>query len=384
MEHKATLSNQTMTSPSDPLIPQSSKPKQGWLKRVAIFVCWVLVQLSWTSWFLTSTWIEQGFWTLPIGLLFIPVQWSSFFGCVGLLMMKRWAVLPFLFVNLWLIKHDIAVSFSKNFDKEDIGVMTWNIEGKTALNDGSSCVTDFINKWQTNGKRQILIIQEVPQNKVRSLEQSLNLSCSFQTYEQGWTLGAMVCSDPKWTIKPWKQRPLDNTGYRYLFVELMDQETQGKINVLNLHLQSLAKVAIEDKVPQSKDVVTQVRRAFTSPRKYLGLLTDQNIEHQKSILKVGTTQTQLKDPSIIAGDFNTPPQVPIHKKMRELNLQDAHLERGLGWGFTISKFGLIFSRIDFLYATEQLNWVGRTQTHSSVTCSDHKPITAWIDADFLQ
>lgn len=373
------MTNDSTLSPTE-----TPTPRHNILYRILEFVCWGLAQISWITWLLTSTIVEQGFWTLPLGVLYIPLQTVSMLGCIGLLWRRIWVVLPWLLLNIFCFQKDIAFTLFNNHNDNDIAIMTWNIEGKTTLNAQSNCVVDFIHDWKEESRRQILVVQEVPQNKVRSLEKELGLSCSFQTYEPNWTLGSMVCSDSTWSVKPWKQRPLDNTGYRYLFAELTDKGTKQKINILNIHLQSLAKVAIDDKVPRSNDIVQSLRLALKHPRTYLGILTDQNIEHKESILKIGSTQTALKDPSIIAGDFNTPPQVPIHKMMRNLNLQDAHLERGSGWGFTIAKFGLIFSRIDFLYATEQLEWVGRTQTHTNVTCSDHYPVTAWLNSDFLQ
>ena len=372
----------TDSLPATPPLPTPAK--ESILIRILEVLCWGLAQISWLTWLLTSTVVEQGFWTLPLGLLYIPLQTVSMLGCVGLLLRKKSLITPWMLLNLWCIQKDIALTLFNNQTDNDIAVMTWNIEGKTTLSQPSNCVVDFINDWKQESTRQVLIIQEVPQNKVRILEKELGLSCSFQTYEANWTLGSMVCSDKAWSIKPWKQRPLDNKGYRYLFAELTDTSSKQKINILNIHLQSLAKVAIEDKVPRSNDIVQSLRLALKHPRKYLGILTDQNIEHKESILKIGSTQTALKDPSIIAGDFNTPPQVPIHKKMRALPLQDAHLERGTGWGFSIAKFGIVLSRIDFLYATEQLKWVGRTQTHTDVICSDHYPVTAWLDSDFLQ
>ena len=373
------MTDSPILTPSEP-----STVRETLFTRIFDIGCWILAQISWITWLLTSTVIEQGFWTLPMGLLYIPLQCLSLLGCIGLLCRRRWTILPWLILNFFCIQKDIALTLFNDKKETDIAVMTWNIEGKTTLTKTSTCVVDFINDWKEESTRQILIVQEVPQNKVRSLEQKLGLSCSFQTYEPNWTLGSMVCSDKAWSVKRFKQRPLDNNGYRYLFAELTDKESKQKMNILNIHLQSLAKVAMEDNVPRSNDIVTSMRLALAHPRKYLGILTDQNIEHKESILKIGSTQTALKDPSIIAGDFNTPPQVPIHKMMRALHLTDAHLEKGNGWGFTIAKFGLIFSRIDFLYATEQLDWAGRTQTHTDITCSDHYPVTTWLNSDFLQ
>lgn len=377
MEMDQSLGNQM--DQEHPIAETISTPK-NWLD----FTLIAGGQLCWISWLLASGSFLQGFWTLPFGLAFLPLQFLSFLCLVFLVFRKRYFLLPLLFINIVLIGKDRGWSVWQSKTKtSDISVLTWNIQGfESFKNKYKDCVSNTIQEWIPPEGRYIILLQEMPKNRVSRIESKLGLSCEHITYKSNWALGVLVCADEGWIGRAISTSPLDTHGYRYLFTELTDKGSQRSINVLNIHLQSITKVAVEDKVKGSGDLFTAIKLGMKQPKEYLNVLTEQNLEHQESIINISNTQSRLKDPSIIAGDFNAPPTAPIHRDIRRLGFNDAHLDSGWGWGFTTSRLGLIHSRIDYLYATEQLQWNSRTSTIQGVDCSDHLPVRAQLSGFF--
>ena len=89
---------------------------------------------------------------------------------------------------------------------------------------------------------------------------------------------------------------------------------------------------------------------------YFHLLKAQHKAHTSSIERIVDLTQKLKDPTVIGGDFNTPPTGSVHDVLTSIDMQDSHKEVGSGWGFTTERFGLLFNRIDFFYGSKELRW----------------------------
>jgi len=83
----------------------------------------------------------------------------------------------------------------------------------------------------------------------------------------------------------------------------------------------------------------------------------------------------LQDPTIVAGDFNSTRETPLHGAIRE-HLVDVHEQAAWGPGVTVTAGGVLPLRVDFVYATPDLPASGAWIP--DVGCSDHNPIVADI------
>jgi endonuclease/exonuclease/phosphatase (EEP) superfamily protein YafD len=83
----------------------------------------------------------------------------------------------------------------------------------------------------------------------------------------------------------------------------------------------------------------------------------------------------FKDPTIVAGDFNSVRDAPLHGRMRA-RLRDAFEVAGWGPGFTVWRGpeGLLPFRIDYVYVTE--DFAVKSASAPAIDCSDHRPVLA--------
>ena len=57
---------------------------------------------------------------------------------------------------------------------------------------------------------------------------------------------------------------------------------------------------------------------------------------------------------------------------------DAHRARGRGLGITRWVADWLPVRIDYLYASSELNWARTTRALDARGCSDHQPVMGWL------
>jgi endonuclease/exonuclease/phosphatase (EEP) superfamily protein YafD len=85
---------------------------------------------------------------------------------------------------------------------------------------------------------------------------------------------------------------------------------------------------------------------------------------------------QIEGPLMLIGDLNVTDQNPAYAELSSF-LQDAHMQRGTGMGFTYSPFSrypLPFSRIDYVFYSPELTAVDIEV--GEFGGSDHKPVMA--------
>ena len=92
-------------------------------------------------------------------------------------------------------------------------------------------------------------------------------------------------------------------------------------------------------------------------------------------IKISKIVEQFKDPTILAGDFNSTPEMPMHYRFRKI-FNDSWIQSGNGFGHTRNWAGIIPLRIDYIYTSKGLNssYI-KTLDHFF---SDHKPIISII------
>ncbi len=338
----------------------------------------LLLQTGWINALFATSHILQGMMTFPTGLLYLQVH--GFTIAIGLLLclFGRLYAAPFILFSTLSIFSDWAFHpFGQGDNESDVPIMTWNIQGLDTLTTSSNtCAYDFLEVWVNEHDRSILLFQEVPKSSVPKLEQRLNVQCTWTSYFNQSKIGLLLCADSNWRFRFENHRSL-KTGSSYGFqqTEVSDPKTKQQFNVLNVHMPSLALVARQQGLRMRSNVF-ETLKANPNPVKHLRLLQQQHLVHQESLDSILAFIAKLKDPTIIGGDFNMPPTAPIHQRLLTANMKDAHTDAGWGWDFTTERFGVLFNRIDFLYASERLEWGGQTLVHSDVQCSDHHPVTA--------
>ena len=116
-------------------------------------------------------------------------------------------------------------------------------------------------------------------------------------------------------------------------------------NLLAIHLQPY-RLSVE-----TSDRVSAAQRAETE-----GLLD---------------TVRTFRDPTVVAGDFNSVRDSALHHAMRE-RLTDAWEQAGLGPGWTVKALGRFPLRIDYVYVSD--DFAVRQAALPALSCSDHRPV----------
>lgn len=371
--------------------PKPTKLGNIWSTNLMKLLVAVYLQLGWIGWILANTtWI--GFWTLPIGLTLFGILLSElllsavllwkyrnywFFGAIvgyGILLFEDFAFHPFQ--NLEIEEMTIKAT-------SPIQVLTWNIGGQTSVklqNHKEECIQQFLQKWQIPQMEQFLLFQEFPSTYERTLEQNLNIQCHWSPYfnSQKRGSGLLICADPSWNFTFEHHRVYKNDQrYGYLQVELQNQHTGQKLNLLDIHLESLYLTARNSKAIDLHSSVLNTLWSNPKPKTWLKILEMNTKNQEEAMESVFNMLSRFKDPTIIGGDFNSPSTMWFHQKLQN-EFQDAHLYAGNGWGTTVNRLKILNSRIDYIYASTGLKWVNTALVHHSVRCSDHFPVSAFI------
>lgn len=245
---------------------------------------------------------------------------------------------------------------------DDLTVMTWNVRrlwgGADQRTSPAQCVTDTV----LTHRPQVLVLQEVTTEDLRTLSGTLPLSCVHATYRAAdgpGAAGLAICTHgPTWTITSEKERPYTGAeDWQYLFSELASGER--RVNVMAVHLHPYR--VLHDPLGAVATASTRVPLA--------------SFAQQTQTRAVLDRITALRDPTLVAGDFNSARDTPLHARMRRY-LSDTWEHGGTGYVGTVDLLDLLPLRIDYIYATPELRTVDSVVPH--VGCSDHRPVVSRV------
>jgi endonuclease/exonuclease/phosphatase (EEP) superfamily protein YafD len=152
---------------------------------------------------------------------------------------------------------------------------------------------------------------------------------------------------------------VEKVAWNYLFAEMVEENPrEGRealvLNVLAVHLHPYHV----QHTPKGAFDRSRVTRA----------------QHQEANALIRRV-AGLKDPTILAGDFNSTRDLPLHLGLRA-HLADVHEKASWGPGWTVRAFGSVPLKVDYVYVEPSI--VVESATIPSFDCSDHRPVFAVV------
>jgi len=257
-----------------------------------------------------------------------------------------------------------------------VTLATWNVHRlgwyarpavrEAALVDALDCVAAVVGSSGVD----LLVLQEVDRLRLRALGERLGFTCEFADYyatgrdDAG---GVAACARPPWTLSPGRSLPLAHP-WHYLFTEARADDVT--LNVLAVHLTPW-DIGAED----VGGAATALARGRTRALAALAHEAEVTARAQGLALdRLVQALVRLRDPTVVAGDFNAPPDAAIHAALRG-HLADAWARAGAGPGSTRRVGGFFPLRVDYVYLTRPPLGVLDARV-PDVACSDHRPVVA--------
>lgn len=276
--------------------------------------------------------------------------------------------------------HWISFKATPKNNAIELKVMTWNVARLGALSSPKNSLPNIkklIIKLDSN-KPDVVILQEISKRQIIQLTDKLNLSSdNFQwtSYYNGANggLAILLLNNTSWILIN-KQITNLPPAWKCVFAEIRHDSGQT-INVMGVHI-------VPPEVTDTH-VKTAAKNLFKGERTSLNNILKRYVRQAKKqnlqINKIRKMVNGFNDPTIIAGDFNSTPQLPIHAELRK-TLTDTWLEGGNGIGATRYWADIFPFRIDYIYTTNQFK-VANT-TLGDADFSDHKPVISEIFIEF--
>ena len=240
----------------------------------------------------------------------------------------------------------------------ELRVMSWNVRrlwgGPSDGGDAAACVVREVAAVNPDA----LVLLEVSQKDVEALSKELGLTCTHHPYTSkgGSTRGGLAaCARSRWTLRSGQAlRFVDGEDWYYVFSEI---ERDGLVaNLLSVHLQpySFRPTSLLEAASDGLEEASRATRAQSN---------------QSAALLARLER--LQDPTLVAGDFNSTRDLALHGSLRH-TLVDSFERGGTGLGGTVSAFGWLPLRIDYIYASEA--FAVKSASTPAVDCSDHRPV----------
>lgn len=267
-----------------------------------------------------------------------------------------------------------------------VSITNWNVARMGELSTHTTleqsrtqtlkCVVSTLKKNDAD----LLLLQEVSKRNLKAIQKEQQLYCRHIDYYGTGELdhgGLAICSKKQGRWKINFARDLKLSGsWRALFAEIemnLPSTTSTllispRFNLLNVHFlpHRIGPKAV-------KKVVNALTQGSIFP---LGDLTKQiltTIEQQQQQAKTLMSMIQtFKDPTVLGGDFNSPPDSLVHWALGE-NWVDVWAQKGTTFGATRYFGGWIPLRVDFIYVSTHSFEVGEAKVIPA-SCSDHLPI----------
>lgn len=241
-----------------------------------------------------------------------------------------------------------------------VRVMSWNVQRLWGRKDAARCVADVLARERPDA----VALLEVSARDVAGMA---GLTCRHHPYtsREGSDRGGLatcVRDDSGWTLtRSDAARFVDDEDWWYELAEVVSGD--HAFNVLVAHLYPYRGVARALVRGLSEGDPLQVLAAQDRSEAVSRGQSDQ------AAALLGRV-AGLRDPTVVAGDFNSTPDAALHVALRA-HLTDAWSAAGTGFGGTVSALGLPL-RVDYVYASRSLGV--RAAAVPAAGCSDHDPV----------
>ena len=232
----------------------------------------------------------------------------------------------------------------------DLRVLSWNVQRLGWSEDpdapAARCIVEQVERLRPD----VLALTEVSAEDVERLSERLGIRCAHADYRgtgEPTVGGLAACArGDRWALGENSPRRFgDSIDWYYVFAEVVPVGGGPVFNLLTVHLQPHGQ-----RPTQPGEVVE---------------------DHQTETRALIERMQRLRDPTLLAGDFNSTRDAAIHTRLRR-HLVDTFERAGWGPGWTVLVGELLPLRVDYIYATPDF---GVRSAHVlPVDCSDHRPV----------
>lgn len=282
-----------------------------------------------------------------------------------------------LWGNQWLPNSE-----RKHDGEEALRLLSWNVQrvgqyhsGGRSISEIEACISDLIK----DAEPDVMIFLEITDLQLNSilmqLEAEDNQTPWIDYHGTGKRsrsgLACVVNAKSNWQIIQEKNLDLP-PGWKYLFVELSNSEKDPPLvlNLIALHLIppgiTEQDVRLFSRGPK-EGIINWLKNLFRMTRRLEHHTRIQGLQAQKAIKMI----KNLKDPTIIAGDFNSTPDNALHRNMRRI-MNDTWLHGGYGFGTTRNWMNRLPLRIDYIYSSKQIS-INKSEVLTN-DCADHAAV----------
>jgi endonuclease/exonuclease/phosphatase family metal-dependent hydrolase len=234
-----------------------------------------------------------------------------------------------------------------------VRVLSWNVQ-RLGFEDAETgprteCVAAAIARFAPD----VLLLQELSARDVARLSARLGLTCAHADYRLTGDPGhggvAACARGDAFTLGEHGPRAFaPEIDWHYAWSELLPVDGGQAINLFSVHLQPYG-----GRLDARSDDVARVQHAEADA--------------------LAARLARLQDPTVVAGDFNSARDAPVHVRLRRL-LRDVWEVGGAGLGATAQVAGGVPLRIDYLYASPHFRVSAVAVERPG--CSDHDAVLA--------
>jgi endonuclease/exonuclease/phosphatase (EEP) superfamily protein YafD len=234
-------------------------------------------------------------------------------------------------------------------------VLSWNVQ-RLGFEDAptgprTECVSAAIARFSPD----VLLLQELSARDVERLAARLGLTCAHADYRLTGDPrhgGVAACArGDAFTLGEHGPRAFaPEIDWHYAWAELLPVDGGQAINLFSVHLQPYG-----GRLDARSDDVARVQHAEADA--------------------LAARLSRLQDPTVVAGDFNSARDAPVHVRLRRV-LRDVWEVGGAGPGATARVRGGVPLRIDYLYASAHFR-VSAVAVEAP-GCSDHNALLATL------
>jgi endonuclease/exonuclease/phosphatase (EEP) superfamily protein YafD len=336
---------------------------------------------------LLTRWVTAAPPPLVAAVSVLPAIWLlSLIPAIGLALFsgrrRGWLPAGLLTVGLALVWGRAWIGWSEGADGRPLRVVSWNVQrlGWEDADDGEhlACVSERL----ADARPDALVFLEVSARDVARLAGRLNLECEHTDYRGTGDErhgGLAVCArGDRWRLaRKGPRQFVDEIDWYYVFGEIVHVDSVPASGASDAEVPPDAVVASDAKGlapmdPAPGDVFNVVAVHLQPYGAMFGAQVSDVAEAQAAETAALLARVSaLRDPTVVAGDFNSSRDAPVHVRMRRF-LVDTFEQAGWGPGMTVRAAGWLPLRIDYIYATS--SFAVHRATTPNWDCSDHRPV----------